>query len=443
MQRNNLKSNNAPWTTKNNVLYNILLFAVGATSTLEIWLVGRIMIAEFIAAISVVYFTFTSSYKIFNRNFAKCITILLIYFIGIAIGDTINNNYFWFSMRALARPIFILIFMLFFIHILKRDPKSFIWYIYGTIIAAILNYHKPSDLHEELVYALEHYGAIVYIWTPIIVAFFTSLIVFTYPKYRYLSILLSFACSIVLLIVGSARSIFGTWFIASTILLTVHLFKNPQRRRFTFSPLKSIGIFTIIVFSAFTVFYGYVYLAKNNHLGDEHYNKVHNQSQTIFGATPHGFILSGRVAVYAAVLGIIERPIFGFGSWRHDLTSPFMHEAIQTTSTDAQLVDRLSSARRFSGAGHSVFFQGWVENGILPAISIGLIFFISLKVLLFSIRYNNVMTAYIVIGSLTFSWTLFFSPPDQFFRFYSGLLLAFFVVYMDRFRPLSRVEVLQ
>ena len=166
------------------------------------------------------------------------------------------------------------------------------------------------------------------------------------------------------------------------------------------------------------------------------------QSETIFGASPLGLILAGRPQFYGAVLGVMDRPIFGFGSWRHELTSPYVFEAISTVGTDPELIDRITRSGGAAGAGHSVVMQAWVENGFIPAFALFASMVIVLKVGLFSIRYENRMTPYFIYTIISFSWAFLFSPPGMGLRFFIGLFMAFYVVFMDRRRPLARMAVL-
>lgn len=93
--------------------------------------------------------------------------------------------------------------------------------------------------------------------------------------------------------------------------------------------------------------------------------------------------------------------------------------------------------------GHSVLFQAWVENGLIPALCYMIIFYIMIRVLMFNIKYENRLTPYIVIALIGFSWGFFFSPPGLGLRFMVGLFLAFYVVFMDKRKPLSRIHVLR
>ena len=72
---------------------------------------------------------------------------------------------------------------------------------------------------------------------------------------------------------------------------------------------------------------------------EEQQEKMLMQSRNVFGASPIGLLLSGRTQVYAAVLGVMDRPIFGFGSWRHDLTSAYVVEALAEVGTDPAVFD--------------------------------------------------------------------------------------------------------
>jgi hypothetical protein len=138
----------------------------------------------------------------------------------------------------------------------------------------------------------------------------------------------------------------------------------------------------------------------------------------------------------------LDRPLVGFGSWRHDLTSIYVFEAIESVGTDPTLIDLMTRTGNIPGAGHSVLMQAWVENGVLPAIAYLAIMWIVLKVFLFNIRYDNRITPYFVHTVFGFSWGFLFSPPGLGLRFTVGLAMAFYVVFMDRKKALARMAVL-
>jgi O-antigen ligase len=147
-------------------------------------------------------------------------------------------------------------------------------------------------------------------------------------------------------------------------------------------------------------------------------------------------VLGGRPQVYGAILGIMDRPILGFGSWRHDLTGVYVVDAFTDVGSDPKIIDSIAKTGFAPGAGHSVLFQAWVENGLVPALCWLMIAGIIFKVSLYNIKNNTIYTAFFVITLVAFFWTFLFSPPPVSFRYLVGFYMAYFVVFMDKRRPL-------
>lgn len=427
---------------KNSIWLNALLFIIGATSTIDIALVGRVTLAEIICFLLVPFLWLSSPQYKWNRNLKYSFLLLATLFFGVIVSDFVNQNYFWFSARAFARPLFMLGYMLFFISVLVRSPLALIYLIYGQVVAAIIKYYVGSEFEDVGAQILESYAGVVFRVVPLLTSIFIALTVFVYPRSRLLAATVLFAGGISMIVVGSARSTVLIWFISCGVILAILALKNSTSRRISLTKPKLMGIYLFLGAMCMSIYIGYVYSAPKGYLGENQRIKFEEQQNTIFGASPLGMILGGRPQVYGAILGISERPIFGFGSWRHDLTSPYVVEAISNVGTDPRLIDRINRYGIVDGAGHSVLFQTWVENGIVPAIVLLLILAVSIKVIIFFVRFENRLTPFIVFTIISFLWSFFFSPPGISLRFNIGLFLAMYVVFMDKQKSLARVEVL-
>lgn len=418
------------------------MFVIGATSTIDYSLIGRVTVAETIAFAFVPYFWLFSSGVPINGNFKKAIALLILMFVGVVVGDFINKTPFLFSARAFARPVFMLGFLLFFIPVLMRDPLSLVYMVYGRIITGVVNYFRPSEFEAEGAADAASYAGVVFRVEPLIAAFAVAFAVFIYPRSRILAVLSFFGGGAMVVAVGGARSGILIWVAAGAIILAIKFFKSQRSRRISITKGRLFGLATVLTLALTAVYFFYIWAAPQGILGDEQRRKIVDQQNTVFGTSPLGFVLSGRPQVYGAILGILDRPIFGFGSWRHDLTSIYVLEGIASVGTDPKVMDQLNRGGTLAGAGHSVLFQGWIENGFLPALVYILIFIIMLRVFLFNIRYENRLTPYFVISMIGFSWGFFFSPPGLGLRFSVGLFLAFYVVFMDKKKSLARMATI-
>lgn len=428
------------WVRKRSAI-SLLMFVIGATSSLDYSLIGRVTVAETIAFASIPYFWLIGHRSYVNGNFKKCIGFLALIFFGVVIGDFINQTPTLFSARALARPVFILGFFLFFIPVLVRDPLSLVFMIYGRIVSGIINFYRPSEFQGDNAADAASYAGVVFRLEPLIGAVVVAFAIFIYPRSRIAAALSFFGGGVAVVIVGGARSSLLVWVLSATILIMISLLKSRRSRRIELTKRRLIGLGLVGLLALSAVYAFYLWAAPRGMLGEAQQQKMIDQQRTVFGTSPLGFILSGRPQVYGAILGILDRPIIGFGSWRHDLTSSYVVEAIASVGTDPRVIDRLNQGGA-TGAGHSVLFQSWVENGILTAIGYIAAFVILLKVFLFNIKNENRLTPYFVFIVIGFSWNFFFSPPGIWLRFIVGLFFAFYVVFADRRRPLSRMAVM-
>ncbi|MCH8540763.1 MAG: hypothetical protein LAT58_08340 [Opitutales bacterium] len=423
--------------TPNNI-FRILLFLIGAGSSIDFFLIGRISASEILAFVCVPFFFLSYGSDYTNKNFKLCLGLLGLYFVGTAIADFINDVPFLFSARSLARPVFILGFLLFFIPILRRDPLALIYMVYGGVLSGIYRLLRPSAMHEEAAMSLlTDYSSIVFRVQPVIAAGILAVAIYLYPKNRLYAAGSFFIATVIFAGIGGARNTTLMWFLATTVILVIWFFKNKSSHRIAFTKARLVGLGVVLLVGGLIGYFAYLYAAPQGHLGEEQRVKFEQQANTDLGPTPWGFFFSGRPQVWGAFLGIKDRPLVGFGSWRHDLTAVYTAEAILSVSNDPGIANRIFSGGDSGGAGHSVLFQAWVENGILPAIALIWLYVIVIKVFLFNIRFENRLTPYFILTFMTFSWAFFFSPPGLSFRFFAGLCLAFYVVFMDKQRPLS------
>jgi hypothetical protein len=418
------------------------MFVIGATSSIDYSLIGRVTVAETIAFLFVPYFWLTNHRSYVNLNFKKSIWLLALMFFGVIVADFINQNHFLFSARAFARPVFMLGFLLFFIPVLVRDPLSLVYLVYGRVLTSMVNYYRPSQFEQEGAADASSYAGVVFRLEPLIGAIAIAFAVYIYPRNRLLAALSFLGGGATVILVGGARSGILIWACAAVMIFAIKWLKSGTSRRITLTRTSIVGLGMVGVIVLSTMYFLYIWAAPRGYLGEVQESKMMEQQQTVFGATPLGFLVAGRPQVYGAVLGILDRPILGFGSWRHDLTSIYVVEAIASVGTNPKLMDQLSAGGSAGGAGHSVLFQGWVENGVVPAVSYIGIFIIIMRVFLFNIKYENRLTPYFIITIVGFTWAFLFSPPGLGLRFSIGLYLAFYVVFMDKQKALARVAVL-
>lgn len=422
---------------------SVLLFLIGATSRMDFALVGRTTVGEMVAFAAIPILWISHSDLRRNSHFVKVFSILAMITVGVWIADFINKMPLWFSMRSAARPIFVGLWVLFFIPIIRKNINVIKYFIYGAVIAAAINYFRPSSFETEAAADVQTYAGVVFRLSPLIEALTLASVFYIYPRSRVVAALIVLSSGVVGIAMGGARSSFINYFtITFLILLVAWLRSQQKRRRMEITPQK-IALLGCVGMMALTMVYlAYIYAAPQGYLGEEQRAKFETQRNTVLGVNPLGFILGGRTQVYGAVLGIMDRPLLGFGSWNREATFPYVIEAIASVGTDPTLIEHMANSGGIMGAGHSILFQTWVENGIIPAIGYLMLYGILCRVLLFNIRYEGRITPLIVMWWVSYSWAFLFSPPSFLFRLHFGLVLAIYIVFMDKKGALGRPVLL-
>ena len=424
-------------------MQSLLLFIIGATSRLDFALVGRTTIGEMIAFAAIPILWISQPDLRRNSHFVKVFSILAMIVVAVWIADFINKMPLWFSMRSAARPIFMGLWVLFFIPIIRKNINIIKYFIYGAVIAGAMNYFRPSVFETEAAADVQTYAGIVFRLSPLIGALTLAGVFYIYPRSRVLAALIVLSNGVVGIAMGGARSSFINYFAIACLLLLIAWFRSGmKRKRMEITPRK-IALIGCVGMVALTMVYGaYIYAAPQGYLGEEQRAKFETQRNTALGVNPLGFILGGRTQVYGALLGIMDRPILGFGSWNREATYPYVIEAIASVGTDPKVLEHMMNSGGIMGAGHSILFQTWVENGIIPAIGYMMLYGILCRVLLFNIRYEGRITPLIVMWFVSYSWAYLFSPPSFLFRLHFGLVLAIYIVFMDKKQAMGRPVLL-
>jgi hypothetical protein len=415
---------------------NILMFVTGALTTLDFSFIGRVAAAEMIMFVFLPVLFFSRKVIFWNREFWKVSAALFGMALATYLADVYNHNLLEFSARAIARPVFIYVLMLFFILVLVSYPRSLGWFAAGLIPAGIINYFRPSEFEKAGAEDVSSYGGIVFRVEPLMAALGAFLAVIIWRKSRILSVLGPLSAAITLGVLGASRSSLLSWLLASAILAGVAVLGRSGRIALGINRSRLWLLGLGITFTLALVYVAYIQLAPQGALGDEHRMKFEQQRNTVLGVNPVGFILGGRPQVFGALLGIMDRPILGFGSWRHDLTGPYVFEAMSYVGTDPKVLDLMSKTGAIQGAGHSVLFQAWVENGIVPAFAWMFIMYVCFRVMWVTIKYSTIYTPLFVVWGSILAWIFLFSPPPVGLRYMTGILLAFNVVFMDKRKPL-------
>lgn len=413
--------------TFNNPLWIcVLMFVVGSTMKYDIpYFIVRVPLGELIAFLYVPVLLFTCpTPKLYQ--FRWVFVLIFIWALGVVVSDMNNGVGAADFARGIAKPAFCSIWCLFFVQILSRAPSSIFWMAVGAIPAAFQNYFftQSHNIVDEFVGG--GYGTIAYGFTPFIASATIFLVLVLYRYSALLSALPFVAGGVALAMIGAPRSATALMFLNAAIL-SYFWYMRRRKARIDFS-LKKLIVYAVLGLGAiFALYYAYAYSASSGWLGETHYTKYQQQSTTIFGNSPLGLIIAGRTAVFAAVLGIIDNPIIGYGSWQGMQMGHLFIDAMYYVGTDANEISYMIE-RGGAGAGHSILFGSWMENGILVGGVLSVIALISLRMLIVAMAMEHPMLPWILNVMTGFLWAFFFSPFNQ--RMEIGFVLAFYIVYL-------------
>ncbi len=404
----------------------LLAFIVGATKQFDLTIIARVPAAEIIAFGSLPFLLSQVSLARFSKRLGPIIGILLLWALGIFISDICNEFIMLRFIRAFMKPAFSGLWLLFFVVLLVKDYRTLIFYSLGNVLAAMQNYLMPRSFSEASMSNSE-YEAIAFGLAPVVAALGGSVALLLYRKNPLYSVGCIFGAGVSMVVLGAPRSSAAVYLLSGIILFYMWWNKRSNRRplQLTFGRMFKLCFLGALLMLG--LYYAYVYAAGNHWMGEYQYSKFVMQKKTIFGTNPLGLVLGGRPQVFAAILGVIDKPILGHGSWTGWMMADYFYEAVAMVGTDAGLIRRIGESGG-GVAGHSVFFGGWLENGLIAAISLFVIAYRVFREFLKIIQFDSPLAPMLIGTSTFFFWAFLFSPFGTGTRSSIGLLLAAYVV---------------
>ncbi len=413
---------------KNHTFICFLMFIVGLGRQIEFELFARVNLADMICIVSfpMTFMAIPSSLKRVSKFFLISILLYLLSSVvaGVSAGLPID-----LLMKGVMKPLFITGYFYFFLYTISVHPKSLAFFILGGLFSSLYNFIFPGKWDDEMI-GKGRYGDVVARLTPLISIITTPLLYISFKKSRILGGLISLVNPAVKMYLGAARSqiLISSFPSIFFIFIGFGLFhKKKFIEKIKISSILKTS--TLIVLMVFILAKGYMYIAPRGILGEEHRLKYEHQTSTVFGESIIGLMIAGRTPVYAAYLGVKENPVIGVGSWNRFATAEYMIMAAEDMGATADREQVYNSIYEGGGAGHSVFFQEWLEQGIGAAIFWIFAFISCSKLFVFVLQNDCVITPLYISGITAFYWSFFFSPLDAGTRLMVPLFLAtYFIV---------------
>lgn len=415
----------------NSIKLSFLVFCVAAGMSYDINFGVRIPVGELLAFASLPFLIQVNWVERYGSRLFAAVAVLAVWVLGVCLSDFINQiplNYF---LKGLAKPIWCGLWMLFFIGILSRDYRALYAYPAGSLIAGLQNYFFPQAWTEYFANAGE-YEAATFALLPLIMAVILCLSLYSYRKFPLLSALVYFLGAIALAFCGVPRSTIAMTLLIFLVLAYMWSLKI-RRIQLRKVPVGRV-VLMLLIFSgaSYAIFEVYVWAASNGWMGELQQKKLEVQSSTIFGNSLLGLILGGRTHVFAAILAIMDRPFIGFGSWQSNFLYEYYFEALEIIGANNK---EFFSPGLSGGAGHSILFSAWLENGLLAALSMAVIGYWMFKELLNVVFRNNPFAPLLISMGLFFFWSYLFSPFGVESRLIIGLFLTLRITQFCKYPP--------
>lgn len=414
---------------KNNypVALCFLVFCVGALIKFDVTLIARVPLGELLAFGAIPFLLKDGQLSRVSHRFTQVFWVLMLWIIGIILSDYFNGFIFLRFIRAFMKPLFCGLWMLFFVGVILRDYRLIIFYPLGNVLASVQNYLAPQSFNFDYIES-GGYEAVAYGVLPVVSSICLAIAVLMYQKSRLWALLAFVTNATILAAIGAPRSATAIAIFNAGIIFYIWWTRSARRKTYQLTMGRLIIFSILVIIGCLATYYAYIFVAGKGWLGELQYAKLTMQQNTIFGSSPLGLILGGRTYVFAAILGIIDQPLLGHGSWTGVFMSDYYYEAVSMVGTNAADLQRLAGFGNSGMAGHSILFQGWLENGILTALSICVIAYWVAREFLLSIQRDNRITPFVVALSTSFAWAFLFSPFGVGTRVMIGLFFAFHVL---------------
>jgi len=383
---------------------DLFVFIIGLLTYIQVQVLGTFGIAELIALSA---FPFIKPFKqLKDLRVKKLSNYLLLGIFGLIISNFYNDVSLQKSLKGTFFLIMLYVDIPFVYWMLKDNYKRILFYLAGYALSNILAFlfFPTSALSSMIELSDGNVSNLMSVWLVYFIqpsAVFFGAVLY-YKKKRILAVFVIQLFAFYALF-NSSRNIFLTWTIVSFFLIIIGKVttQNAYLKRIKIKKRKPLLIIFFLL-CLFGVKGTYENLASNGSLGESakyKYNKQKYESGNIG-------LLSSRIEFFIALKGIIEKPIFGYGSYPDDETK-LKERAYQDFGINLRDVTFSSYSNRLSG--HSHILNSYLYGGFL-----GVFYWIyAMRIVILFLRkhlfYEPKMIGLFLIMSLSWMWDYLFS----------------------------------
>ncbi len=367
----------------------IACFLIGLPVGLDFEIVGRITGIELLFLMLVPAGAFSTGLSQVTGPVWRLLMLSILWFLAQLASDLINGTEFGNLMRGSARALITAILILGYFLTVRDDLLRLTALLIGLAVGLLIGFvYEPSDYAIDMPWKFG-YGMSV---TMFIIAAAT---IFWYFRKISAAILLCFLASSLNFFEGY-RSMAGISFM-SGVLIAIPAFAPPSVRRRSNAILIIAGFALVLSAAGITRLYSYA--ALGGLLGAEEEDKYRFQVGAL------GVLLSGRSEIMVSSQAIIDRPLFGHGSWASNSDYAYMllelsgAESVDSAAVTSDLIP-----------SHSHLFGAWVEGGVLAALFWFYVLALLARALATILSRDDLVNPLVAFSMMNLAWALFFSP---------------------------------
>ncbi len=412
----------------NGKIYNqIKIFLFSFFMGMRVNLVGQLALSEIFAVLDNLSLKkWIKTIKEVPDSKKICIAYTLV-LLSQMISDVVNGSNTNDLLRGWANVLMAIFLFMFLIRYLNERISLIIFFLFGQIVRLIV--FDPIELTGEM--TLDNMPFFKFKLVPILSNLILVISWYLLKKRKINKLTLT----VFLIIYGLFCMAFDARSAGLFMILTAIIYFNKHIiKRIT---LKKVLLYTFIFGIIFQGLYSiYVSQVLAGNLGGEHSRGSLLRVENPYN--PVNLLISGRAETFVAIQAIIDKPVFGHGSWAPDKNGKYTYMLYIMSDSEDKFIAEYKDAGKFIIPSHSVLLGAWVTAGLGGFWAILYIFVLFLKrgISLIGDRkiQNSPYILILIYYLLSGGWIFLFSPITH-IRYTLPIILAFiFVQYKLRMK---------
>jgi hypothetical protein len=380
----------------------LLLFSLGLISVTQVQLIGYLAIVEVAYVILALYFLFTHFSVLRKSQLWPFLLLICGWFFSAVITDIYRETELVLALKGCLTPILWANALIAMYFILRKRVVLMKWFVLGAGISGIISLFilKPAAIagleQINLISIDYNYRLLIGVITTI----FWAMILFLYPRYSTLTLVVMISFGILSFMKGSRSSGAITLLATFLFFFRAYLYKinsgfGGDLRIGRVFKLVIIGLIAVISISE-----GYRYLVLDGWFGRDETQRYISQSMTKVG------ILGGRSEFASAMFAIADSPLLGHGSWAKDERG---YRFMGAELLDMSINDLVGPGDLYIPT-HSHLWGPWVSNGFLGFLFWFYALFFIIRFLIGFLSFNIRYLPFLLLFCINTLWDIIFSP---------------------------------